>query len=125
MDLKFNADLTVSICLYITSPQNLCLLTCHLSRLSVSSEFLSFLYNFLLSAEVSASSGTDVQIQKIAVALSCTSCNTSPVRPKCKVLITLCRGHGHLLLFLKAHICFSISFLLSMSLSKGLKILDL
>ena len=110
MDLKFNADLTVSICLYITSPQNLCLLTCHLSRLSVSSEFLSFLYNFLLSAEVSVSSGTEVQIQKIAVALSCTSCNTSLVRPKCKVLfrMRLCRGHKNLLLLLKAHICFFI-----------------
>ena len=78
-----------------------------------------------MSAEVFASSEIGVQSQEIAVALSCTSCNTSPVRPKCKVLITLCRGHGHLLLFLKGHICFFISFLLCMSLSKGLEILDL
>ena len=124
MYLKFNADLTVLIYLSLR-PQNVCLLTCHLSLQSFFSEFLSFLYNLLLSAEVSASSGIGVQIQEIAVALSCTSCNTSLVRPKCKVLFTLCRGHGHLMLFLKAHICFFISFLLSMSLSKGLKILDL
>ena len=75
--------------------------------------------------EVSESSEIGVQIQKIAVALSCTSCNTSPVRPKYKVLFTLGRRHGHLLLSLKAHICLFITFLLSMSLSKGLKILDL